>query len=145
MMIIQHNPLFDTEKVTKLYSEKDGVPVTYVCTTEIVPGNLIPVDVFFRETPHPKFGNRYFGLYESILNGNLMITNADVVEDFNFACVPDSSGVLHYSRDRHDYVTTDAGNMVDGGRAYVRTNSFAVFTYTVKDGIMVPFNETTEE
>jgi hypothetical protein len=32
-MEIKHEPLFDTAKVEKLYSEKDGVPVKYVCTS----------------------------------------------------------------------------------------------------------------
>tara|TARA_R110000782_G_scaffold247109_1_gene333811 strand:+ start:31 stop:135 length:105 start_codon:yes stop_codon:yes gene_type:complete len=31
-MNIQHDPIFDTAKVEKIYSEKDGVPVKYVCT-----------------------------------------------------------------------------------------------------------------
>lgn len=144
-MKIQHNPLFDADAVTDHYSKLDGVPVTYVCTSELDPGNLVPVDVFFRETPHPEFGNRYFGLYQSTLTGKMMITNADRIENLSFACVLDSEGNLHYSRDRHDYVTTDAGNMIDGGRAYTRTNNCKVFTYVVKDGIMVPSDETTEE
>jgi hypothetical protein len=140
-MMIEHNPLFNTDKVIDHYSDKDGVPITYVCTTELDPGNLVPVDVFYRETPHPEFGNRYFGL----LNDNkdrILITNADSVEELTFACVEDLEGGLYYSRDRHDCVTLDNGDMIDGGRLYTRTNGCEVFTYTVKDGIMVPFNET---
>jgi len=140
--MIKHNPIFNTDKVAKLYSEKDGVPVTYVCTTELDPGNLVPVDVFYRETPHPEFGNRYFGLYRAVLTGDTMITNADRVEDHTFACVKDADGNLHYSQDRHDFISLDNGNIIDGGRAYVRTSICDVFTYTVKDGIMVPHNET---
>ena len=30
-MKIKHAPLFDTKKVEELYSEKDGVPISYVC------------------------------------------------------------------------------------------------------------------
>lgn len=144
-MMIKHNPLFDTDKIIDHYSKQDGVPIIYVCTTELDPGNLVSVDVFYRESPHPKFGNRYFGLYQATLTGQIMITNADRVEGLSFDCVEDSDGNLHYSRDRHDCVTTDAGNMIDGGRAYLRTNNCDVFTYTVKDGIMVPMIETTEE
>lgn len=141
-MMIKHNPLFDTDKVIDHYSDKDGVPVNYVCTTELDPGNLIPVDVFYRETPDPGFGNRYFGLYRNFVINKNMIMNADSVEELTFACVEDSDGGLHYSRDRHDCVTLDDGNMIDGGRLYTRTSGCAVFTYTVKDGIMVPLNET---
>jgi len=32
-MNIKHYPLFNTEEVCKVYSEKDGVDVRYVCTT----------------------------------------------------------------------------------------------------------------
>jgi len=141
-MMIKHNPLFDTDKIINHYSKQDGVPITYVCTTELDPGNLVPVDVFYRETLHPQFGNQYLGLYQATLTGQMMITNADRVEELFFHCVEDSEGNLHYSRDRHDCVTTDADNMIDGGRSYVRTNGCDVFTYTVKDGIMVPHNET---
>ena len=34
-MNIQHESLFDTAKVEKLYTEKDGVEVKYVCTTDL--------------------------------------------------------------------------------------------------------------
>lgn len=142
MGMIEHNPIFDTDKIIDHYSKKDGVSIIYTCTTELDPGNLIPVDVFYRETPHPEFGNRYFGLYRKVLTGEMMITNADSVENLTFACVKDSAGNLHYSRDRHDCVTLDNGNMIDGGRAYVRTNNCDVFTYAVRNGIMTPHNET---
>ena len=137
-----HNPVLDTNHIKKYYSCLDGVPVSYVCTTEMSLGNLVPTDVFFRETPHPRFGNRYFGLYTHPGTSSIMITDADCVEDFYFDCVEDSENNLHYSRDRHDCVTTDAGNMIDGGRAYTRSNDCQIFTYAVKDGIMVPHNET---
>jgi len=140
--MIRHNSIFDTDKVIDHYSKQDGVPVTYVCTTELEPGNLVSVDVFYRETPHPEFGNRYFGLYQATLTGQMLITNADRVEDLSFDCVMNSEGGLQYSRDRHDCVTTDAGNMIDGGRLYTRTSGCEVFTCMVKDGRMVPLDET---
>jgi len=140
-MIVRHYPRFNTDKVIDHYSKQDGVSVTYVCTTELEPGNLVSVDVFYRETPHPQFGNRYFGLYQAMLTGQIMITNADRVEDLSFDCIMNSEGGLQYSRDRHDCVTLDNGNMIDGGRLYTRTNGCEVFTYTVKDGVMVPLDE----
>ena len=57
--MIKHEPHFDTEKIIEHYTKKDGVPVTYVCTSAL--GNEAQaMDIFFRETPHPEFGNRYF-------------------------------------------------------------------------------------
>ena len=141
MGMIRHNSIFDTDKIIDHYSKKDGVPIIYVCTTELDEVRNIPVDVFYRETPHPEFGNRYFGLYRCMLP-NVMITNADSVENPTLACVRDSKGDLHYSRYRHDCVILGNGNMIDGGRAYVRTNNCELFTYAVRDGIMVPHNET---
>jgi hypothetical protein len=141
-MMIKHNPIFDTDKVIDHYSKKDGVPIIYVCTTELDEVQNIPVDVFYRETPHPEFENWYFGLYRGVMTDGIMITNADSVENLTLACVEDSKSNLHYSRYRHDCVTLDNGNMIDGGRAYVRTNCCDVFTYSVRNGIMVPHNET---
>ena len=133
-MNIVNVSLFDVEKVAERYSRKDGVPVKYVCTTAL--GNQdFAVDVFYRETPHPEFGNRYFGLYRNMYaaGAQIMITNADVVEDLDFYMAEDSDGSLHYSAHRHDYKVLENGVMIDGGRAYVRTND-STELYRVKDG-----------
>lgn len=134
-MAIQHNPLTKTETVIEHYSENDSTPVKYVCTTELEKGCNVPVDVFYREIPHPEFGNRYFGIYVNH-EGRTMILNADRVEDLDFAMIPDENNDLHYSAFRHDYVSLSNGNFVDGGREYVRTNTMT-YNYTVKDGDFV--------
>lgn len=135
-MNIHHRPLFDTAKVEQIYTEKDGVAVKYVCTTALDTG-VNPVDVFYRETPHPEFGNRYFGLYYGY-KYQIMITNADRIENLEFDMV-DVNGTLHYSRDRHDYNTVDDVS-IDGGRAYTKRAgnlSYPVVTLKVKDGEFV--------
>lgn len=120
-MNINHRPQFNTQTACEIYSEKDGVPVTYVCTTALGSGTQA-VDVFYRETPHPEFGNRYFGLYWS--EGGLrnepqvMITNADRVEDLTFDMI-EVNGQWHYSQHRHDFYSV-GGTSIDGGRAYIR-------------------------
>ena len=118
-MNIQHNPLFDTAKVEELYTEKDGVDVTYVCTTDLSASD-VPMDIFYRATPHPEFGNRYFGLYRDRVRDNLMITNADIVESFEFGMIEDD-GKYYYSQSHHDYKVV-GDKMIDGGRAYVRSS-----------------------
>jgi len=135
MADFNHRPLHDVEAIAKHYSEKDGVDVTYVCTTALDDGT-IPADVFYRDTPHPEFGNCYFGIYTSLLTGDAMITNADRVEDYEFTCSPGSNEQLVYSRHRHDMVNV-YGGALDGGRSYTRVSGKPnLFTARVKDGIM---------
>ena len=118
-MNIQHEPLFDTAKVEAHYTEKDGVDVKYVCTTDLRASD-VPVDVFYRETPHPEFGNHYFGLYWDHVRDHLMITNADVVESLEFGMI-DVDGKYYYSQSHHDYKVV-GDKMIDGGRIYVKSS-----------------------
>jgi len=136
--MIKHEPLFDTDKVCELYSEKDGVPVTYVCTSALG-DEAQAIDIFYRETPHPEFGNRYFGLFA--LSGNLMITNADKIEQAEFGLIEDDDGNLQYSAHRHDYKRFKNGNMIDGGRAYIRSSMCEVKHYVVCNGEMTEKND----
>lgn len=130
--MIKHDPVFPTEKVVEHYTKKDGVPVQYVCTTDLSLSDT-PADVFYRETPHPEFGNRYFGLYYHP-DGQVMITNADGVEEFEFGLVENDDGDLEYSRSHHDYKQFENGNIIDGGRTYIRSSLNGCEVYRVKDG-----------
>ena len=121
-MNIQHEPLFDTAKVESIYSEKDGVEVKYVCTTDLKASD-VPVDVFYRATPHPEFGNRYFGIYHDHVRDCTMITNADIVEELEFGMI-EADGKYYYSQSHHDYKTV-GDKMIDGGRAYIRSSGGA--------------------
>jgi hypothetical protein len=135
-MNIKHYPLFNTEEVCNHYSEKDGVEVKYVCTTDLVASD-VPVDVYYRSTRHPEFGNHYFGLYYDYVRDATMITNADMVEDFVFGVVKNDEGELEYSQSHHDYKRFENGNMIDGGRVYIRTSKGADASYKVKEGEFV--------
>ena len=129
-MNIVHENLFDIEKVEKIYTEKDGVDVKYVCTTDLNASD-VPVDVFYRATPHPQFGNRYFGIYHDHFRGHTMITNADVVESFEFGMI-EHDGKYYYSQSHHDYKVVE-GKMIDGGRQYIRSSGGAI-TMHIKNG-----------
>jgi hypothetical protein len=131
---IKHEPLFDTAKIEAHYTKQDGVPVKYVCTTDLRASD-VPVDVFYRSTPHPEFGNRYFGLYYDNVRGHLMITNADVVEELDFGMI-ESDGMLHYSQSHHDYKQLNEAGFIDGGRSYCRSSSNVEF-YKVMNGVFV--------
>ena len=129
-MYIQHEPLFDTATNEKTYTEKDGVEVKYVCTTDLRASD-VPVDIFYRATPHPKFGNHYFGLYYDHVRDCTMITNADIVEELEFGMIK-VDNAYYYSQSHHDYKVVQ-GIMIDGGRAYVRSSHGTVMM-RVKNG-----------
>jgi len=134
--MIKHESLFDTQKVCELFSKKDGVPITYVCTSAL--GDEVQaMDIFFRETPHPEFGNRYFGIYYHPMSVNLVITNADRIESVEFGLIEDDAGDLQYSAHRHDYKLFENGNMIDGGRTYIKSSMCEIKHYVVRNGEMV--------
>lgn len=136
-MKIRHHPTFDTKAVEDIYTKKDGVPVSYVCTS----GNkssVVAMDIFYRATPHPKFGNRYLGLFSSIEHQGIMVTGADWIEDLTFGMIK-SEGYWHYSSHRWDMVQTAVG-FIDGGREYVRLGGSTipkVKTFVVRNGQFV--------
>ena len=133
-MIIKHYPITKIEQVEKVYSEKDGVPVKHVCTTEF---RDFVADVFYRETPHPDFGNKYFAIL--FREDQPYIANADQIENFTFGMVENDDGQLEYSQSRHDCKSFKNGNMIDGGRDYIRSSG-KVKVFTVKDGKLVNFS-----
>lgn len=138
-MQIKHEPLFDTAKVVEHYSKKDGVEIKYVCTSDLNASD-VPCDIFYRETPHPEFGNHYFGLYYDNVRDHMMITNADVIEKKEFGMVEGDDGQLHYSQSHHDYKAFSNGHMIDGGRQYIRSSGGAR-VFVVSDGKLM---ETTD-
>ena len=134
--MIKHEFLFDTQKVCELFSKKDGVPITYVCTSAL--GDEVQaMDIFFRETPHPEFGNRYFGIYYHPMSVNLVVTNADRIESVEFGLIEDDAGDLQYSAHRHDYKLFENGNMIDGGRTHIKSSMCEIKHYVVRNGEMV--------
>ena len=133
--MIKHFPISEIEEVIDHFTEKDGVPVTYVCTTDLKNSD-VPIDIFFRASPHPQFGNRYFGIFLHPTENTTMICNADMVEDLVFGVVENDDGLLEYSRSHHDYKSFQNGNMIDGGREYIRASAKCQ-TFVVKNGEMV--------
>lgn len=141
MTNIAHRPILDTAKVCEHYSAKDGVAVKYVCTSALG-DEAQAMDIFYRATPHPQFGNRYFGLYRAAYTGDVMITNADRIESAEFG-MKEVGGQWHYSQHRHDFHTVGDVSL-DGGRAYFRVVG-NVHTptkfFAVKDGEFVEKEE----
>ena len=129
-MNIQHESLFNIAQLEEHYSNKDGVPVKYVCTSDLRVSD-IPMDIFYRETPHPEFGNYYFGVYKHPVTKDIFITNADEIESLEFGMI-EHEGKYYYSQSHHDYKSI-GGKMIDGGRAYIRSSGGAV-TMHIKNG-----------
>lgn len=134
-MIIKHYPVTDTRKVEELYSLRDGVPINHVCTTEFGNGHI--ADIFYRSTPHPEFDNKYFCLF--FRGDDMYVANADGIENLTFGMVENDDGQLEYSQSRHDYKSFKNGNMIDGGRDYIRSSHSGVKIYVVRDGKMVHY------
>ncbi|PHS03648.1 MAG: hypothetical protein COA78_17515 [Blastopirellula sp.] len=130
--MIIHEPILNVDKAARLYSEKDGVEVKYVCTSALG-GEASAGDIFYRSTPHPAFGNRYFTL-RLVRPEGITIGNADKVEELDFGMIEDEEGNLHYSAHRHDYKSIN-GSVIDGGRAYTRGWNWV--DYRIKDGEFV--------
>jgi hypothetical protein len=142
-MNIQHEPLFDTAKIEQIYTDKDGVEVKYVCTSALG-SQEFATDIFYRATPHPQFGNRYFALYQNHWadDAAIMITNADVIEDLEFGMI-EVDGKYYYSQHRHDYKVVE-GKMIDGGRAYIRSGAHDVDVFKIQDGKFVEHEYSPE-
>lgn len=133
---IVHRPILETKVVCKIYSEKDGVPIKYVCTSSISARGGHG-DIFYRDTPHPEFGNRYFTLFHSRLG--LSIANADNIENLEFGMIGDNDGKLYYSAHVHDFFYVGDA-FIDGGRDYVRTGGYTrpkVIYFKIVDGEFV--------
>ena len=134
-MNIAHHPFFDTMIIGKHYSQKDEVPVTYVCTSAPNEHADYAADIFYRETPHPEYGNRYLGVYRNAGN-QIMIMNCDGIEDLTFSMIEGPSG-WEYSQHRHDYRQVGL-TAIDGGRSYTKLVGdvkATVKVMKVKDGI----------
>ena len=116
-MNIKHHPHFDTMIISEHYSNKDKVPLEYVCTSAPNKHADYAADIFYRETPHPEYGNRYLGVYRNGDN-QIMITNCDMIEDLSFSMVEGVAG-WEYSQHRHDYRNVGSVS-IDGGRSYTR-------------------------
>lgn len=129
-MDIKHTTVTNIDKVIETYKNTDGEDIVYVCTTDLVIGE-IPVDVFYRKTPHPTFKNNYFGIF---LEGeNIKICNADLVTNLHFGVVENDEGMLEYSRSPSETKVFSNGNEIGGGRMKITSNA-PVDIYKIRDG-----------
>lgn len=114
MLNIKHFPILDTEAALEHYKSEGA---KYVCTTELKPYEHV-YDVFYRPTPHPVYGNKYFGLCRAI-DGTVYISNADTVESLEFCVINNGKDEWTYSQYTHDFLSWGEG-YIDGGRAYTK-------------------------
>ena len=129
MKLLNEPVLFSEENVKKIEDLKSA---KYVCDTE---QNGLHVAIFYANEAHPDSGSRYFGLYYTGVENQLMITNGAFIEEQDIAGVVAENGDVIYSRYRHDYRRSPDGTVfVDGGRAYTRTNAAQGVSLKVENG-----------
>lgn len=137
MVRFRHRPVTKADAIAEHYTKKDGVPVKYVLTTEIKCGNT-PYDIFYRDTPHPDYGNRYFGIMYNRTVESWFITDADSLEGEQVDCI-ELHGLYHYSRYRHDFVQVGPYH-IDGGRCYTKVGGMVlptIYNFTITNGELV--------
>lgn len=81
----------------------------------------VPGGLFYQETPpEPEYSN-YFMIYHCPFRGSTYITSGKVPAERTWTGMlcEDGKEVI-YSKFRHDYVTRENGEMVDGGPEYLR-------------------------
>jgi hypothetical protein len=131
MKLLNEPTMFSEENVKKIEDLKNA---KFVCETE---QNGLHVAIFYADEAHPDSGSRYFGLYYTGVENQLMVTNGAFIEEQNITGVVAENGDVIYSRYRHDYRRSpDDTVFVDGGRAYLRTNSINTVNMVVKEGIL---------
>jgi hypothetical protein len=141
---IKHRPDYDIEAIIKHYSEKDNVKIIYVCSSALSEYGAESFDIFYRATPHPDFGNKYFGIIYRPYDDAMYITNADNVENLVFGMVF-YDGKYYYSRSRHDFYEIPETNIfIDGGRAYIRCGRIPEM-FKVKDGEFIKMEANQNE
>lgn len=131
-MDIKHDTVTNIDKIIETYKATEGVDIIYVCTTDLVVGN-VPVDVFYRDTPHPDFKNHYFGVYPE--GTQVKVCNADMITNLHFGVVENDEGALEYSRSLAETKSFANGNQIGGGRIRIQCNA-PCDIYKVHEGRM---------
>ena len=100
----------------------------------------LAVSVFYQPSPPPPYTNRYFGLYQDIMTGRLMICDADYVEGHVFNAIDLPEGIV-FSTCRHDYREVE-GHIIDGGwDDFIRSLESPMVQVMVRDGIFITAGE----
>ena len=94
-----------------------------------------PVDVFYQPNPDVSKGHsHYFGMH--VNENGVFISNAESAFSEPITGILTEDGEVIVSRYRHDYVTKD-GQMIDGGRDYVRSSGGPYVKVSVSGGEFV--------
>jgi hypothetical protein len=135
---IIHHPVFETKLISDYYTEKDGVVVLYVCTTELGPDN-IPVDIFYRRKKAKGIESRYFGLFYSDQGEAMILEDAARITELEIPMVKDDDGNYRYSRQESERLDFANGNFVAGGRKVSYYGPKGILTKAIK-GKMIQVN-----
>lgn len=121
--------IFSEENIKSIEKVKNA---EYVIDTE---HNNISCAVFYGDTPHKDSGSRYFALYYTPIENQLMITDGSFIEEQVIMGVVSEDDEVVFSRHRHDYRQSQDGSVfIDGGRAYMRSNTNRTVAIKVSNG-----------
>jgi hypothetical protein len=111
---------FSEAGIRRIEQEKGAQYMGYWCVKGPHGWNESPVDVFYVQNPDRSKGHsNYFGMFER--GGTVYICDAQSCFSEPIAGIVEGDTV-YTSRYRHDYVETPSGNVIDGGRDYIKTN-----------------------
>lgn len=134
---------FSSDNIAKIENLKNATFIGSFCTKRLFEDyNDVPVDVFYNPNPNKELGHsHYFGMFRT-MDGQVMITNAESCFSEPLTGAVCDDGEVIISRYRHDFVARK-GAMIDGGRAYTRTNGCRLVHVTVINGLF-QFSPITE-
>tara|TARA_B100000212_G_scaffold240109_1_gene182877 strand:+ start:1060 stop:1575 length:516 start_codon:yes stop_codon:yes gene_type:complete len=134
MKIEDRKPYWFTEKGVKAVEEKKNAKYMgyWAGKTNMDTWGEKPLDVFYQAEPEEGFSN-YFGLI--VKDDKVLITDAQSCFQNPMIGIVEED-IVYVSRYRHDYVETPSGNIIDGGRDYVKSDvePDSMITVTVEDG-----------
>lgn len=125
IILINGSLNFTDERITELEGWYDA---KYLFDTTHKGNDELPISIFYAKKKHPE-GSNFFGL--GFVGSILYISNGYEMATTPMSAVridEDGDIVLLHSRTRHDYTEYD-GHIIDGGRAYTRTNSVDIVQF----------------
>ena len=146
MQLEKRKPYYFTDKgITQIESMRNATYVGYWCgKTKYGSWAEQPLDVFYQQDPDVDAGHsHYFGLLISPLSKEILIVNAESCFSKTITGIVED-GTVYASRYRHDCVFLPSGDMIDGGRDYLKVSGTPKLVNIAISGDKFEFSELKE-